>query len=145
MTTSAPDVVLVVDDDELALEIEIEILAAAGYRAMGATTVADALETVRGTRPSLVLLDLHLGVEDGLAVVRSLRGDPATRGIPVVASSSSTTDADVRRAVEAGCDAFLPKPLRPRSLLEGVAAGLRGRRSGGGRGSSSGSPPGGRG
>ena len=119
-STGRTDAVLVVEDDPQALELAIEVLTSGGYRAAGAGTVAEALAFVRGSPPDLVVLDVNLGAEDGLEVVRLLRDDPATRDIPVVASSASTSQADIERVRVAGCESFLAKPLTPRGFLEGV-------------------------
>ncbi len=119
--------VLVVDDDRPGLELAVELLLSAGHSATGASTVADALESVRESPPDLVVLDLYLGEEDGLDVVRRLRDDPATRDILVVAVSASATAADIDRASEAGCDSFLAKPFTPRALLDDVEACLEAR------------------
>ncbi len=116
--------VLVVEDDPRALELTIELLGNVGYVATAASTIAEALAVVQRTRPDLVLLDVKLGTEDGLDIVRQLRGDPATRDIPVIASSASASDLDIDRAKRAGCISFLAKPLTPESLIEGIAAGL---------------------
>jgi PAS domain S-box-containing protein len=117
-------VVLVVEDDRRALELTTEVLTADGYAVTGVGTIAEALESVRDARPDLVLLDVKLGAEDGLEVVRRLREDPATRGIPVIASSASTSDVDVQDATDAGCTSFLAKPVTPQTLLTGVRACL---------------------
>ena len=116
--------VLVVEDDPVALELSVEILSSAGYLVVGVSTVAAALESVGRARPDMVFLDVNLGEEDGLDVVRQLRQDPATRDIPVVASSASTSDVDIERAKQAGCGSFLPKPLTPQALLAGVRSSL---------------------
>ncbi|HEX5950626.1 MAG TPA: ATP-binding protein [Actinomycetota bacterium] len=119
--------VLVVEDDPRALELTIVVLRSAGYSATGVATVAGALESIRRSRPALILLDVKLGDEDGLAIARWIREDPSTHDIPVVASSASISDADVQRAKDAGCDGFLAKPLTPEALLAGVDAALEGR------------------
>jgi CheY-like chemotaxis protein len=123
-----PDLVLVVDDDQHALRVEVQLLTAAGHATRSAQSVDEALEAVRDRPPDLVVLDLHLGAEDGLDVVRRLRGDPATSGIPVLAVSAATDPEDVERAGAAGCDSFLGKPFLPRTFLDRVETGLEGGR-----------------
>ena len=117
--------VLVVEDDPVALELSLDVLASAGYLVFGVSTVAAALDSVGKSRPHLVVLDVYLGEEDGLEVVRRLRRNPATRDIPVVASSASTSQVVVERAMLAGCESFLSKPLTPHALLAGVSRALR--------------------
>jgi CheY-like chemotaxis protein len=119
------ETVLVVEDDLRVLELEIEALASAGYEVTGASTVTEALEVVRVSRPDLVVLDLRLGAEDGLDVARRLREDPVLHDIVVVASSASSSPEDIERAKGAGCGSFLAKPLTARAFIEGVARGLQ--------------------
>ena len=122
--------ILVVEDDSRALELSIEVLSSAGYRSVGASTLAQAAASIGTSRPDLVVLDVKLGEEDGLEVVRQLQEDPLTRSVPVIVSSASTTDADIERAKDAGCRSFLAKPLTPHALLAAVRASLSGAGSG---------------
>lgn len=116
--------ILVVEDDPRALELSMEVLGSAGYRSVGATTVAQAATCIGLERPDLVLLDVKLGEEDGLEVARQMREDPITRNVPIIASSATTADADIERAKHAGCGSFLAKPLTPQTLLSAVRASL---------------------
>lgn len=117
--------VLVVDDDVVALELAIDVLRSAGYPVSGVKTVAEAVDVARRSKPDLVVLDLNLYEEDGLEVVRRFRDDPALRAVPVVAWSASTSLEDRDRARAAGCDAFLVKPLSPGRFLDGVGTYVR--------------------
>ncbi|HEX5950625.1 MAG TPA: response regulator, partial [Actinomycetota bacterium] len=83
--------VLVVDDDVIALGLAIDVLGSAGYPVSGVSSVAEAVDVARRSRPELVVLDLNLDEEDGLEVVRRLRKDPALRAVPVVVWSASTS------------------------------------------------------
>jgi PAS domain S-box-containing protein len=123
---SRPARVLVVEDDARALDLTVEILDASGYAPSTASTVAQALASIRRFRPDVVLLDVRLGSDDGLDVARHLRADPTTRHVPVLAASASASDEDVARAKAAGCDAFLAKPVTPATLLAGIAGVLEG-------------------
>jgi two-component system response regulator len=62
-------------------------------------------------RPSMILLDLKLPRVDGLEVLRRIRSDGRTRGIPVVVLTSSTEDVDYRRSAELGADEYVRKPM----------------------------------
>lgn len=117
--------VLVVDDDVMALELAIEVLGSAGYPVSGVRSVGEAVDVVRRSRPDLIVLDLNLDDEDGLEVVRRLHEDPALRAVPVVVWSASTSPEDVDRARAAGCDAFFVKPLSPGRFLDGIGAYVR--------------------
>ncbi|MFV5215899.1 ATP-binding protein [Azonexus caeni] len=93
------------------------------FEDLGAWTLscaADAgsgLRQVKVQRPDLILLDINLPGMDGYAVLRALRGDPATRGIPVVALSANAMPDDLKRGRQAGFAAYLTKPLDIAGLI----------------------------
>lgn len=69
-------------------------------------------------RLSLVLMDLKLeGAEDGVMLTRHLRSEDRWKGIPIVALTACATGDDLRRAVEAGCDDYVPKPFYRKQLV----------------------------
>ena len=79
-----------------------------------------------GDRPDLILLDLRLPGMDGLALVRQLKSDPETRGIPIVAMTAFPERFGKTEMLAAGCAAFLAKPLNTRTSIatgEVAAAG----------------------
>jgi CheY-like chemotaxis protein len=91
------------------------------------------LELARRRRPDLVLLDLHLPDIDGAEVLERLRGDPATREIPVVIVSADATEGQAERLLAAGAAAYITKPIDVPRLLEVLGEQL-GERSGAGAG-----------
>lgn len=116
--------ILVVEDDPAILDLAAGVLEADGHRIDRATAPAEALARARAARPSLVLLDVRLGDQDGLAVARRLRKDPRTRDVPIVALSAAARPEDAARARAAGCSGYLTKPLTGGQLAAGVAAFL---------------------
>jgi PAS domain S-box-containing protein len=82
----------------------------------------DALAAVRIERPDLLLLDMHLPDIDGLDLLTHLKADDATAGIPVIVLSADATAERVHRALQAGAEAYLPKPLNLAELLQHVDA-----------------------
>ncbi|MBU5612438.1 response regulator [Geomonas azotofigens] len=91
------------------------------YRIVEACDGAAGLEAARNGSPSLVLLDMHLPVLDGFAVLARLKEDPATAAIPVVALTASAMAGDREKVLAAGCAAYLSKPYQPEELQELVA------------------------
>jgi PAS domain S-box-containing protein len=85
----------------------------------------EGLAMARAQRPDLILLDIQLPGMDGYEVLRRLRADPATRGIPVAAISANAMLGDVERGRAAGFDAYLPKPMMLDDLLAYVRQVLR--------------------
>jgi len=104
--------VLYIEDNPANLRLVEEILARhEGIALLTAPTASLGLELARAHRPDLLLLDIHLPDSDGYQVLAQLRADPATRGMQVVAVTAYAMPGDIRRALDAGFDAHLPKPI----------------------------------
>ena len=120
--------ILVIDDHVDSRDLMAAVLQEVGVTIAEAGTGADALRRAASEpRPSLVMIDLALPDCHGTDVVRTLKADPETRNIPVVALSASVMAADKDAAAAAGCAAFIEKPVLPdqvvalvRRLLAGV-------------------------
>lgn len=117
--------ILVVEDEPEIQELIRYNLTREGYRVCLATSGEEALAAVRRDPPDLILLDLMLPGVDGLEVCRRLKGDPATRAIPVVILTAKSEEADVVSGLELGADDYLPKPFSPRVLVARIRAVLR--------------------
>jgi DNA-binding response OmpR family regulator len=119
--------VMVVEDDEGVRAM----LSAALATELGAYTVVahdgdEALKWARRLRPTVIVLDLGLPGLDGFEVARRLKANRRTRDVCIVAISAMTpVQATRARALEAGCDDFLPKPLRVDALLDRIHHYLR--------------------
>jgi two-component system, cell cycle response regulator DivK len=110
--------ILVVEDEPNNLELALRIVRHAGHEATVATDGFAALELARDQRPELILLDLQLPRLDGWSVVKLLRKEPWAKHVPIVAVSASAAPGDEKRAIEAGCTAFLAKPYYPSALRD---------------------------
>lgn len=108
--------VLVVDDFEAGRELVAEYLSYRGYRVATAVDGAEALEKAAELSPDAVLMDLSLPVIDGWEATRRLRRDEATRDVKVIALTAHALDSERQRALEAGCDEVVTKPIVPREL-----------------------------
>jgi CheY-like chemotaxis protein len=124
--------VLVVDDERSIRMICRVNLEGDGLAVTEATDGAQALEAVRRSRPSLVLLDVMMPGVDGWGVAEQLAADDETREIPVVFLSARASREDRLRAQELGAVGYVVKPFDPlelagtvREVLERVAAGER--------------------
>ena len=122
--------ILVVDDEEDILELLQYNLARDGYAVTCVATGERAMESVRKHPPDLVVLDLMLPGIDGLEICRRLKGDAATREIPVVMLTAKGEEADIVAGLELGADDYVTKPFSPRVLSARLKAVLRRRTSG---------------
>jgi len=118
-----PGRILVVDDNLANLKLAGDLCECEGYVVDRAQSAEGALEAILRHCPDLILMDLALPGMDGLELTRYLRGRPDTRHIQVVALTAFAMKNDEERAREAGCDAYLAKPIDTRALPE-LLAGL---------------------
>jgi DNA-binding response OmpR family regulator len=114
--------ILVVDDDAGIRDLLGEYLGQQGYRVETARDGKEMDERIARTRPALVVMDLMLPGEDGLALTRRLK---ASVGCPVIMLSARGEDIDRIVGLEVGADDYLPKPFNPRELLARIRAVLR--------------------
>jgi two-component system, cell cycle response regulator DivK len=112
--------VVVIEDNALNMKLFSRILAREGFHAVGAETAEEGLKLLKTVIPSLVLMDIRLPGMDGLQATRIIKADPATAGIPVIAVSAYAMEEDLRQAREAGCDAFVTKPIDMKNFVETV-------------------------
>jgi two-component system cell cycle response regulator DivK len=108
--------VLVVEDQPIESKLAVTVLSAAGHEVERADAAEEALMMIKESQPDVILLDLSLPGMNGFALVRQLKGDPTTRGIPIVAVTSNPEEFSRAEAMSAGCDAYFPKPLSTRAL-----------------------------
>jgi CheY-like chemotaxis protein len=116
--------ILVVEDNPLNRELVVDLLEGAGYTVLQAEGGVGLLERVKAAQPGLILLDLQLPGLDGVTLARQLKADRATREIPVLAMTAYARLEDQKRAMEAGCDGYLRKPLDTQGFLQTVARHL---------------------
>jgi CheY-like chemotaxis protein len=108
--------ILVIEDEPIELKLALTVLDAAGHHVERAGAAEEALTKVRESRPDVILLDLSLPGMDGFSLARTLKSDPATRAIPIVAVTSYPETFSYAAAIDAGCDAYIPKPFSTRTL-----------------------------
>ena len=118
--------VLVVDDHDLNLKLLQRVLELDGHEVIPADSMAAAERAIAQERPALIVLDLHLPDGDGLDLARRLKSSPETEWCPILACTAGAMKGDQERALAAGCDAYLSKPIDTREFAELVASMLRG-------------------
>ncbi len=118
--------ILVVEDEERLRKFFVKTLEAEGYQALAAGTAEDALSRLQEARADLVLSDVVLKGQDGLALCRELRGRPETAHIPVVlVSGHRIEDDDQVEGLSAGADDYLLKPVSGKVLVAKIQSVLR--------------------
>jgi len=125
--TKSAATILVVDDNPINLKLVSDLLAFEGYRVLKAVNGELAAASVQEDLPDLILLDVDLPGIDGLTLTKRLKGDPRTADIIIVALTAFAMKADRQRAVAAGCDAYVTKPINTRELPAQVAELLQSR------------------
>lgn len=121
----APCVVLIAEDHDDTRIAERIVLEAFGFVVKEARTGLDALAIAQASRPRVVLLDLVLPEIDGPQLARMLRADPTTRDAALLAISASVNPGAREEALNAGCDAFVAKPVPPLVLVRMVRRHVR--------------------
>jgi CheY-like chemotaxis protein len=111
---------LLAEDDPASRELLADILKMQGYQVVEAEDGQAALEKIAEEGPDLVLLDIQMPKLDGLGVVRQLRQNPRFTSLPVVAVTSYAMRGDREKALDAGFDAYLTKPIDASRIRETV-------------------------
>jgi CheY-like chemotaxis protein len=113
--------VLIVDDNPTNLKLVAYLVKAHGYDVDTAGDAEAALTAIRANPPRVVLMDLQLPGVDGLELTRQLKADPATHDIRIIAVTAYAMKGDREKAIEAGCDDYVTKPIDTRALPEVIA------------------------
>jgi len=130
MTTSTRGLVLVVDDEISNRYAITRVLTQAGYRVLEAATGDEALRSLRGERPDLVVLDVKLPDISGYEICRRIKSDPETASILVLQVSATFVNSrDAVRSLDGGADSYLTQPVEPPVLIATVGALIRLRRT----------------
>lgn len=117
--------VLIIDDNPLNVELAEFLLAADGFEVDTASDASAAMECLARHRPDVILMDMQLPGQDGLALTRLLKGDPAMRDIAVIAFTAYAMKGDEAKMLAAGCDGYLSKPIDVASFTASVRSFIR--------------------
>ena len=113
--------VLIVDDNPQNLKLARLVLATEGYDVRTAIDAEQALRVLEEFMPRVILMDLQLPGMDGLELTRLLKADPARRSIQIIALTAYAMKGDDAKALAAGCDGYITKPIDADHLTAMVA------------------------
>jgi CheY-like chemotaxis protein len=111
--------ILIVDDNPTNLKLAFVILQGAGYEITTAVNAAEVL-ALEGEPPQMIMMDIQLPDLDGLELTRRLRKDPRYQNVRIVALTAYAMKGDREKALEAGCDGYVAKPIDIELLLSTV-------------------------
>jgi CheY-like chemotaxis protein len=116
--------ILVVEDNIDNYELVRFILERAGYDVFLAVNGRDGVSAARLQKPDLILMDLGMPEMDGWLAAEKLKADESTKRIPLYALSAHTLPAERKRALEAGCDGYVSKPIHMAGFIEVIEEAL---------------------
>jgi CheY-like chemotaxis protein len=120
MNTNEKKTVLLVEDNEDNLVVYRTILEHVGYRVLEARDGEQGVDSATEHHPDMILMDISIPKIDGWEATRRLKADEETREIPIVALTAHALEEDREKAIQAGCDGYLAKPVEPRRVVEEV-------------------------
>lgn len=113
--------ILIIDDNPINLKLEKVLLAMEGYEIRTATDAEEALKLLETFRPRLILMDLQLPGMTGLELTRKLKSDPANKNIIILAVTAYAMKGDKEKALAAGCDGYITKPIDTKTMPTVIA------------------------
>ncbi len=118
--------ILVVDDNPRNLKLAFDVLEDAGYEVVEAADAEEAQIMIDRNLPDLILMDIALPGMDGLTLTRKIKANERTKHIRIIALTAFAMKGDDRKALAAGCDGYITKPIDIHQLTVQVAEILRG-------------------
>lgn len=109
--------ILIIEDNEQNMYLERYLLESSGHRVSEARDGPAGIAAARATVPDLILLDIQLPGMDGYAVARALRALSELVAVPIVVVTSYALSGDRARALVAGCDGYIEKPINPDTFV----------------------------
>lgn len=120
MTEDQKKTVLLVEDNEDNLVVYRTILEHVGYAVIEARDGEEGLSRARSEDPDIILMDISIPKMDGWEATEHLKADGATSAIPIIALTAHALEEDRAKAMRAGCNGYLAKPVEPRRVVQEV-------------------------
>jgi CheY-like chemotaxis protein len=112
--------IMLVEDNEVNRDMLSRRLTKRGYDVINTVDGQQCLDLVTKNPPDIILLDMSLPVIDGWEAARRLKGNPATKDIPIIALTAHAMAGDREKCMEAGCDDYATKPVEFKQLLDKI-------------------------
>ena len=109
--------ILIVEDNLSHTELLEDLFGSHGYNTISVTNGENALDIIRNNPPDLVLMDIRLPGMDGYAITRIIKSNSQTKNIPVIAVTAHALKEDRHKALKAGCDEYMSKPIDTRVII----------------------------
>ncbi|MGQ9607811.1 MAG: response regulator [bacterium] len=110
--------ILVIEDNDRNRRLVKILLNSKGYDVIEAKTGEEAIKYLQDEKPDLILLDIQLPNMDGLTLAKNIKSKPELKDIPIIAVTAYAMKGDKERVLEAGCDAYVSKPIDTHALPE---------------------------
>ena len=112
--------ILIVEDNELNLKLFKDLLSAHGYQTTEVTEGVKAYDTIKEKKPDLIIMDIQLPEVSGIDVTKRLKADAELKSIPVIAVTAFAMKNDEEKILNAGCEAYISKPIQIGTFLETI-------------------------
>ena len=109
--------IMLVEDNDVNRDMLSRRLTKRGNEVINAVNGQQCLDLVTKEEPDIILLDMSLPVLDGWETARRLKGDPATKDIPIIALTAHAMAGDREKCIEAGCEEYATKPVEFKQLI----------------------------
>jgi CheY-like chemotaxis protein len=116
----AGETILVIEDNALNMKLVRSLLEIGKYCIIEAEDAERGIQLARERKPDLILMDIQLPGMDGLTATGILKSDAAVQGIAIVALTSHAMEGDDKKALEAGCDGYITKPINTKKFLPAI-------------------------
>jgi CheY-like chemotaxis protein len=120
------ETILVIEDNELNMKLVRSLLKMDNYDVIEAIDAEKGMQLARKNHPDLILMDIQLPGMDGLSATKILKADPSLREIPIVALTSHAMEGDDKKALAAGCNGYIAKPIDTKNFLATIQQYLQG-------------------
>jgi CheY-like chemotaxis protein len=118
--------ILVIEDNALNMKLVRTLLKVGKYDIIEAIDAETGIQSARECKPDLILMDIQLPGMDGLNATKIIKEDPSLKNVKILALTSHAMEGDDKKALNAGCDGYIVKPIDTKNFLDTIGQYLRG-------------------